>query len=70
MLLAVKAHSESKKKKKNIEYTHDTTDFYIVYIDEEYSANESFLGIDNFDNIKCDPFYDKWYIWSKSGDLG
>ena len=70
MLLAVKAYSESKKKKKNIEYTHDTTDFYIVYIDEEYSANGSSLGIDNFGNIKCEPFYDKWYIWAESGDLG
>lgn len=43
----------------------DMTKAYLVYIDEDYSGTDSWLGIDTY-GVKEKPFSDRWYFWIES----
>ncbi len=54
-----------KKSTKNIKDEQKVICYYLVYVDEEYSGNDSLLGIDKF-GVTCEPFMDNWCVWSET----
>lgn len=48
----------------------DIAVFYLVYYDEGYTGNHSFLGIDTLGGPHDKPFADRWYTWSEKDFLG
>ena len=44
--------------------------YYLVYIEDEYSGNGSYIGIDSFGMITREPFTDNWYTWSMDRPFG
>lgn len=67
MQLIINAYSEPLKTKGDIN-TPDTRNIYLVYCDEGYDGECSFIGIGSSDDIK--PFSDRWCTWSAHDYLG
>ena len=44
--------------------------YYLVYVKEGYSGNNSFIGIDTLGRVTREPFTDNWYTWSMDWPFG
>ncbi len=63
MLLHMQAYNEKINEEERRNY-------YLVYIEDGYSENSSFLGIDSFGIVNREPFTDNWYTWSMDWPFG